>query len=71
MTVTVSWYKTNGSGSTSYAWMKVGGVTYYPDHGQTFTVPLSALDSWISFSALTTAMSGEHEIEYQMKISLQ
>ena len=71
MTVTVSWHKTSGSGTTSYAWMKVGGTKYYPDYGQTFTVPVSELDTWIGFSALTEAMSEAHEIEYSMKISLQ
>lgn len=70
MEVTVSWIKTNGnSGATQFEWMSVGGATYYPDHGQTFTVPVYALDTWIGISALTTAMSEPHEVDYSMYIS--
>ena len=52
----VTWIKTNGnSGSTQFTYMIVNGVTYYPDYGQTFTIPVYALDTWIGISALTEA----------------
>ena len=70
MWVEVNWIKTNGnSGSTQFTYMIVNGVTYYPDYGQTFTVLVSALDTWITISAMTEAMSEPHLIDYSMCIS--
>ena len=66
----VNWVKTNGNpGSTQFTYMIVDGGTYYPDYGQTFTVPVYALDTWIGVSALTEAMSEAHLVDYSMYIS--
>ena len=66
MTARVVW------GSSNYTWMKIGGVTYNNENSggnSTFTIPVSALDSPISVSAETTAMSEPHVIDYTITFS--
>lgn len=66
MTAKVVW------GSSNYTWMKVGGVTYNNENSggnSTFTIPVSSLDSPISVSAETTAMSEPHVIDYVLTFS--
>ncbi|MDO5133779.1 MAG: hypothetical protein Q4D81_12495, partial [Eubacteriales bacterium] len=62
--------------SPHYEWVKVNGVEYLPDNAETparetsvFTIPV-LLDEEMKISALTTAMSEPHEIEYTIFISL-
>lgn len=58
--------------SSSYTWMKVGGVQYNNENSggkSTFTIPVSALDTPIPVSAETTAMSEPHVIDYTLTIS--
>lgn len=66
MTAKVIW------NSENYTWMKIGGVTYNNENSSgnsTFTIPVSALDTPISFSAETTAMSEPHVIDYTLTFS--
>lgn len=66
MTAKVVW------GSSNYTWMKVGGVTYNNENSgsnSTFTIPVSSLDTPISISAETTAMSEPHVIDYTITFS--
>ncbi len=63
ITATVVW------SSPYYEWMRVDGVQYDPiqsDGNATFVVPV-ALDTDISFSALTVAMSEPHEVAYTLR----
>ncbi len=58
--------------STSFTWMKVNGVTYNNSNSggnSTFTIPVSALDTGISVSAETVAMSEPHVIDYVLTFS--
>ena len=62
--------------SPHYAWMKVDGVQYDPENAgekdrktSRFRIP-AVLDREMTVSALTTAMSEPHEIEYRLTISL-
>lgn len=55
--------------SPYYEWMKVNGVQYDPvqtDGNSTFVIPV-ALDTDISITALTLAMSEPHEVEYTLR----
>lgn len=55
--------------SSSYTYMKIGDVIYYPvsaEGNSVFVVPVTAFDEEIPFVAETVAMSTPHEIEYTM-----
>lgn len=58
--------------SSNFTWMQVGGVTYNnanPGGNSTFNIPVSALDTGISVSAETVAMSEPHVINYVLTFS--
>ena len=62
--------------SPHYEWVKSDGIEYLPDNTEEsnretsiFTIPV-LLDEEMKISALTTAMSEPHEIEYTIFISL-
>ncbi len=62
--------------SPHYEWVKSDGIEYLPDNTEEsnretsiFTIP-ALLDEEMKISALTTAMSEPHEIEYTIFISL-
>jgi hypothetical protein len=58
--------------SSNFTWMQVGGVTYNnanPGGNSTFHIPVSALDTAISVSAETVAMSEPHVIDYVLTFS--
>ena len=62
--------------SPHYEWIKSDGIEYLPDNTEEsnretsiFTIP-ALLDEEMKISALTTAMSEPHEIEYTIFISL-
>lgn len=61
--------------SPHYEWVKVEGVQYDPENAgedrknSVFRIPVT-LDEKMKISALTTAMSEPHEIEYTLLISL-
>ena len=62
--------------SPHYEWVKSDGIEYLPDNTEEsnretsiFTIPV-LLDEEMKISALTTAMSEPHEIEYTIYISL-
>ena len=62
--------------SPHYEWIKSDGIEYLPDNTEEsnretsiFTIPV-LLDEEMKISALTTAMSEPHEIEYTIFISL-
>ena len=62
--------------SPHYEWVKSDGIEYLPDNTEEsnretsiFTIP-ALLDEEMKISALTTAMSEPHEIEYTIYISL-
>lgn len=61
--------------SPHYEWVKADGVQYEPENAEedrkktVFRIPV-ALDERMKISALTTAMSEPHEIEYTLLISL-
>lgn len=62
--------------SPHYEWVKAGGETYFPANAEeagretsVFRIPV-LLDGKTRISALTTAMSEPHEIEYSIFISL-
>lgn len=74
-TLTISNGKLSGKvvlTSTNYTRMKVNGVTYNNENeggNSTFTIPVSALDTPLSVSAETTAMSEPHFIDYKITFS--
>ena len=58
--------------SSNFTWMKVNGVTYNnlnSGGNSTFTIPVAALDTGISVSAETVAMSEPHVIDYVLTFS--
>ena len=67
MTATIVW------SSPNYDYMIVDGEKYLPTNTEgnsTFEIPVAALDTALSVTADTVAMSKPHEIEYTMTFSL-
>ena len=67
MTATIVW------SSPNYDYMLVDGEKYLPTNTEgnsTFEIPVAALDTALSVTADTVAMSNPHEIEYTLTFSL-
>ena len=67
MTATIVW------SSPNYDYMIVNGEKYLPTNTEgnsTFEIPVAALDTALSVTADTVAMSKPHEIEYTLSFSL-
>ena len=67
MTATIVW------SSPNYDYMIVDGEKYLPTNTEgnsTFEIPVAALDTALSVTADTVAMSTPHEIEYTLTFSL-